>query len=176
MLLIRAKLRSALVSRQWLWGSSCIKCGPSSCLAFYKTYLSFSGPRSRLSHQSHQNVICVKGLKRGGYKTFGSKNPLNPNEKAKRANGWVISTWTNPGIRSFGSPLFRQHCIIIVRRLWKSDGSLYAFRPFLLDVWMWWFLSFPIIVSLDKQYEGAAERMRATFKLVKEQDPSELSG
>ena len=74
MLLIRAKLRSALVSRQWLWDSRSIKCGLSSSLASYNPYLSFSGPRSRLSHQSRQNVICVKGLKRGGYKIFGSKN------------------------------------------------------------------------------------------------------
>jgi len=147
MLLTRAKLRSALVSRQWLWRSNRLQCGLFSCLAPYNPYLSFSGPRSRLSHQSRQNIICVKGIKRGGYKTFGAKNPLNPNEKPKRANGWVISTWTNPGIWSFCSPLFRQHCRINVWRLWKSDGSLYAFRPFLLDVWMWWFLSFPFLLS-----------------------------
>ena len=79
---------------------------PIFVFGFLQDLSSFSGPRSRLSHQSRQSIICVKGIKRGGYKTFGAKNPLNPNEKPKRANGWVISTWTNPG-----RDLFVHHCL-----------------------------------------------------------------
>jgi len=33
---------------------------------------------------------------------------------------------------------------------------------------------FPVIFSLDKQYEGAAARMQAAFKLVKDQEQSDL--
>ena len=33
----------------------------------------------------------------------------------------------------------------------------------------------PVIFALEKQYEGAAARMNAAVKLVKEQDTSELA-
>jgi len=68
--------RSAQVLTQWLWGLRMQNSFRTSCLAFYKTLISFRGPKSRLAYQSRQNLICVKSIKRGGYKTIGAKTPL----------------------------------------------------------------------------------------------------
>ena len=127
------------------------------------TYLSFSGPKSRLSHQSRQTLICVKSRKRGGYRTAGSDAPLNP-------NGWVIRSWTAPGNNLLvdhclgntvlsmcgGSGSLMEACMLTGRSciMFESDGFFCLLVQFVLA----------------KQYQGAVARMMSTFRLLKENE------
>ena len=54
-----------------------------------------------MSYQATQNVVYVDGIKRTAYKVLGSPTALNPNEKSARANGWIVTTWCEPG-----------HCVV----------------------------------------------------------------
>lgn len=127
----------------------------------------FSGPPSRLSHQSRQNLIAVNSLKRGGFRVPGSKTPLNPNEKPMRANGWLISSWTVQGviIVSFsllvgntvlslcgGSASLMEACMLAGRSciMFEIDGMIS--RSLLLS---------------EKQFEGAKLRMDNTLAVIK---------
>jgi len=105
-----------------------------------QTNLSVSGPSSRLSGQSRQNVFCVRARKRGGYRTSPSGPILNPNEKPPRANGWLIGSWTAPGIKPLCLFLFRAYGSVHVWWIWKPHGGLHAHWPFMFDVREQWFL------------------------------------
>ena len=68
------------------------KMRPHFMYCFRFTHLPVRGPKSRLSNQSRQNLICVNALKRGACRVPGASTSLNPNEKPPRANGFVIGS------------------------------------------------------------------------------------
>ena len=74
--------------------------------------LFFRGPPSKFSFQAKQNVIGVQALKRGGYRMPNASTPVNPYEKPAKANGWIITSWTEPGFTCIRFIFFVGNCIL----------------------------------------------------------------
>ena len=98
--------------------------------------------RGEGSHQSRQNVIIVHGLKRAGYRVPNTQQvallifhflvSLEPHEKPSKANGWVLTTWLQPGDRHFFHfiSLFQvvvcYHSVVDLVLLWRRPSILGA--------------------------------------------------